>query len=106
MIPPEIQQRILGAITQRAPAIQICPVCHVGRWTLLEGLIKLPIITEPKQFPNVVLGGASVPLVALTCNHCGNTLLMNLMVLGLGDLVASPQPNSESNSPDARQDQK
>jgi hypothetical protein len=101
MMPQEIQQRILLAIQARAPAMSGCPVCRVGRWTLIDGIVKLPVITDPKQFPNVVLGGATLPTVALVCNNCGNTIFMNLMVLGLTDLTeakASPAEQSTAAS--------
>lgn len=33
------------------------------------------------------VSGTGYPMVLLTCNHCGDTHLINLLVLGLGDMI-------------------
>ena len=33
-----------------------------------------------------------MPCAVLVCQRCGNTILLNLMTLGLGDLLTPPQP--------------
>lgn len=78
------KERIVSAITQRAPTVTACPVCGNAQWTLADGLVLLPLQTPEA---GIVLGGPGLPCAALTCTRCGNTRLLNLIVLGLRDLL-------------------
>jgi len=90
---PEVQTRIIAAIQEKwgsqAPR---CAFCGQNRWTLADGFIFLsfdPDTTRLTFNATSLLQSTGLPSVALTCSHCGNTLIMNLLVLGLGDLWAS-----------------
>ena len=92
----EETKRVLAVIQQRVPEVARCPVCGQHDWTLADGLVRLTLQEERGV---VVVGGRNMPCVALICKRCGNTLLLNVIVLGLRDLAAKkgePEENSES----------
>jgi len=60
-------------------ATTACTVCGHSDW-IVSGIHMMSIGDTPG---GLVLGGASLPLISLTCKNCGNTLLMNLKVLEL-----------------------
>ena len=48
-------------------------------------------LTLQPDFGGVYVGGTGgLPSVALVCSNCGNTHLLNLVVLGLGHLFGVP----------------
>lgn len=54
-----------------------CPYCN-GEWLVNEKLYKL------SEYKEVFLYDKSIiPLITITCNNCGNTVLVNPLVLGL-----------------------
>ncbi len=83
------EQRIIGAIQSRLPAKLGCSACTHTQWTLADGFVFLSLSDSPGSIP---IGGNGLPSVALTCKNCGNTLLFNLIVLGLRDLWESAAP--------------
>lgn len=83
---PEVMERILGAMRERVPNWQPCAVCAQSNWQVIDGLVRIAVaddLTGPAG-----LGPRAMPLVAVMCNICGNTVLLNLMILGLADLVS------------------
>ena len=68
--------------------ISVCPACQ-QRGTLSV----MPTLMELREFHggDFVIGGSPiVPLVVLTCNNCGNTILINALVVGLLDEQTEP----------------
>ena len=57
-----------------------CEICGGTQWTTSD-FINLSV--KPEISPSVIIGGPALPLVGLTCNRCGNTKLLNLIVLGV-----------------------
>ena len=80
----EEKQKILAAIAEKAPQIRNCPVCGNPNWALGEGLVSLPI---QGQIGGIVLGGPVYPCVPIICSNCGNTALLNALLLGLKDVL-------------------
>jgi len=78
------RRRITEALKARTVATA-CPVClqHSPR-TLVDGFVFLSLTPVSGQIP--IAGAASLPCVALVCQNCGNTDLLNALVLGLSDL--------------------
>ena len=63
----------------------LCPICGHNQWSIQSaGLVYLVIQTQPGA--GIALGGPSLPSVAIGCTTCGNTQLLNVLVLGLGEL--------------------
>lgn len=71
--------RIISAITAKAGVIGRCELCGQQSHTLVDGIVTLPLIGE---HANTI-----APSVALVCNHCGKTTLINIVMLGLRDLA-------------------
>lgn len=56
-----------------------CAICGVNNWTF-NGPVSLSINPALNQ---MMIGGPQVPVAVATCRHCGNTVLINLVVAGL-----------------------
>ena len=56
-----------------------CSICQSQSWNLAD------IVFELREFNqgNMVVGAPVMPVIAITCNKCGNTLLLNAIVLEL-----------------------
>lgn len=68
--------------------ILVCPACQ-QRGTLSV----MPTLMELREFHGgdfVVGGSPIVPLAVLTCNNCGNTILINALAVGLLDEQQKP----------------
>src|SRR5271154_6822792 len=84
-----VRQRVIQSILERIPqGLPACTMC--GKKTgygIADGVVHL-ILTPFGTAP--ALGGVArtQPCITLTCNTCGHTVLMNLLILGLGDLTA------------------
>lgn len=84
------QERIKAALAEKAK-VDTCPMCRHNEWTLVDlGQVSLSVQEQPGTF---TLGGKTLPNVALICTTCGYTLLFNLIVLGLRDLI---EPESDT----------
>lgn len=59
-----------------------CPMCGENNWNIDSDMMAMMRVDEEK---NVQLGGRMIPLVALTCNECGNTVLVNPLVIDCVD---------------------
>ena len=56
-----------------------CPLCGVGNWNVSD------TVYEFREFRHgdFVIGGVPiVPVIPVTCNNCGNTILVNAIVSG------------------------
>jgi hypothetical protein len=77
----EVLERILAALKRRFPLLPECPLCGQRNWQVNSGgFVFVPL---QQDSTNVVIGGPQMPCVALICMTCGNTHLLNLIVLGL-----------------------
>ena len=56
----------------------VCGLCGGTRWGA-DGVISLPV--QDSITSGMVIGGKALPLTSLTCEVCGNTLLVNLVRL-------------------------
>lgn len=80
-------EKIIQAVNSRG-APRPCPLCQKhGTWTFVDGYIVLSV-KGSYIAPNLVL---DLPCVAMSCQNCGNTQLINLSVLGLGHLARGGQ---------------
>ena len=85
----DTQKQISQAVNERAGSLRACTVCGHTSWTIADA-----VVTLAGQAP---LGTINVgpfrpadrllPSVALVCDNCGKTHLLNLLVLGLGHLL-------------------
>lgn len=56
-----------------------CNLCQSKKWTV-AGHVSLAVTEEPGK---VVLGGSLIPLAAVSCNVCGNTVFLNEVIIGI-----------------------
>ena len=64
-----------------------CQCCGYNLWEGGRHLISLRI-EDPRQLGNLYIGGPMVPVVPITCKNCGNTVLVNALMMGV---VAKPE---------------
>lgn len=76
------QQQIISHV--RLSGHPTCQVCKNDQWTVL------PMLTEVRPYAGGTLmaGGAVVPLVMLSCNHCHQVIFFPAMSLGI---LAAPE---------------
>jgi len=77
--PGQVQRKIVQALQDR-DAMLPCPRCGNQRFTLVEGYLSHYIQKEPSS---IVIGGPSIPTVAVVCTRCGFVSQHALGVLGL-----------------------
>jgi hypothetical protein len=77
---------ILKRLAERLPggAPGACSLCGTSDWTL-NGYVSLGVQDRPSGA--IFMGGPILPLVTFACTNCGNTHLLNLLLLGLDDLA-------------------
>jgi hypothetical protein len=77
--------RINAAIQEKAGGYKPCHVCGTTTWIVYPGLVPLTIqLKGPIVGTEETIVGTSC--VMLVCQKCGNTILLNVFILGLGDL--------------------
>lgn len=78
---PEKKQEIINILQQKG-AVLPCPRCNNNNFTLLDGYFN-QVIQQELNLNTVIIGGPSVPSVAVACNRCGYISQHALGVLGL-----------------------
>jgi hypothetical protein len=84
----EVRRRIIQRLHE-VGGPKNCPVCGTNDW-LLGSYVNLRVDEQPSQV--IVSPFAPRPLpssvyseIAMFCNRCGNTVLLNLKLLGFGE---------------------
>jgi hypothetical protein len=75
----EQKDKIIKVLADRGVSLP-CPRCGNDVFTLLDGYFNQVIQETPK---GIVLGGRTIPSVAIACNRCGYLAQHALGVLGL-----------------------
>ncbi len=76
------KETILAAVKLRIPVMGACPICRIPNWAIGDGFTLVMTQDSPK---GVVIGGPVMPCVSIICTNCGNTVLLNVLILGLKD---------------------
>jgi hypothetical protein len=71
-------QKLLAFINSRWKS-KLCLICGDNGWAI-HGVLQLGV-SEPRE---LVPAGQSLPCAAMVCQVCGNTVLVNLVVAGIG----------------------
>lgn len=81
----ESRALIIDVLAKRG-APKACPLCQtqIG-WTISEGFVTLLVHDDPLKIQ--MASGKGLPCAVLLCDNCGNTHLINLVKLGLQDLL-------------------
>jgi predicted RNase H-like HicB family nuclease len=72
-------------LINRWPEHRPCPLCNHEEWGFGPSFVQLPTSTLGLRSPP-----RTNPCVAVVCGHCGNTMLLNAIIMGL-----IPSPKSE-----------
>ena len=78
-----LRRATLQAIQNRLSATgrqMVCELCSATSWSIGD-FIRLS--TQDPRKGGMIIGGPSLPLVAITCAICGNTKFINLIRLGI-----------------------
>lgn len=79
----EEKQKIIETIQQKLHEKQrnlVCPVCGNNGFILAEGYTQDGL---QDHLAGIVIGGKSIPVIIVVCNHCGHVIRFSLGVLGL-----------------------
>jgi hypothetical protein len=77
---PEEIARILERLQSKWASAR-CPMCGTNQWLML-GHVTLTLGDSVGDLPMVVRSQV-MPCVAMICQTCGNTLLINIAIIGL-----------------------
>ena len=67
----------------------VCPLCGNIHWNISDQVFQ----AVEFDYKGILTGGASFPMVPLTCDNCGNTYFINALKSGLID---PPDPENPS----------
>jgi hypothetical protein len=81
--PEQVKAQILQRLRERW-ASNACPLCGTQKWSV-EGFITFAVENAIVRLP--LSQGPVLPCAALVCLNCGNTLLINLSVLGFVNIA-------------------
>ena len=57
---------------------RLCPMCGSGPWSVHDKVFQFSEFNEG----NMVIGGPLIPVVPVTCNNCGYTVVVNAILAG------------------------
>ena len=81
------RKKMIRHLTDKWGEQRKCPMCGKGPWGVDGEIFELRKFNKEA----FVVGGPIVPVVPVTCNNCGNTILVNAFVAG----VLEPQTEGD-----------
>lgn len=76
----EQQQIITSKINEKWAKPIACPTCKANSWNISDNVFEL----RDFNYGNMVIGGVPIiPIVPVICHNCGNTILVNPLILGV-----------------------
>ena len=73
------KEKAIAWLNELWPGNRLCPICTNNSWSVSDDLVEI----RPYKGGTLVVGGSLYPLMIVTCNTCGHTLLFNAVVAGL-----------------------
>lgn len=77
-IPKEDIQKAIAWIDEHWTGQKACPICQNTRWGVADLIGEVQMTTLDGG-----LTGKAYPLIIVTCQTCGYTVLLNALVVGL-----------------------
>jgi hypothetical protein len=71
-------KQVIEFLNQKWKSGQLCGICGSSRWHINPKPLQLTEFNHG----SFVVGGPVIPVVAITCMHCGNTHLFNALITG------------------------
>jgi len=90
----EQQKQVVEFMERTWPKDAGCPICHRNDWAIRNRTFE---VIEHAEGSARNLRRLSMPLVAVTCENCGNVVFMNAALLGLASPVA--KANADRDKP-------
>lgn len=78
----ELLRKVESRFAERVPVPRPCGVCGSSDWSWNNTLTSIPMTGDPARF----FGNESAqlsPMAVRVCGHCGNSVFINLLGLGL-----------------------
>ena len=69
--------------------VTVCPLCGQNNWRVTTQVFQAPEFS----YKGLLVGGASFPIIPLTCLNCGNTYFINALV---AKLIDAKDPSEDS----------
>jgi ribosomal protein S27AE len=70
-----------------------CPMCGESNWSVSDKVFEM------REFHggNIVLGGGAIqPVIPVTCSNCGNSIMVNALVIGVINKPSVESKNKEA----------
>jgi hypothetical protein len=87
----DVEQQRVAAALDRVGAKLPCPRCANTSFSLIPGYASFQLLPDLNHLGDVVIGGASLPVVIVVCTRCGFLSQHALGSLGLLPPPPSPQ---------------
>lgn len=71
------EKKLLDVINEKWKT-KNCLLCASNNWSINSDIMTLVGVGSDKALQ---LGGKFIPLIAITCNECGNTILVNPLAI-------------------------
>jgi hypothetical protein len=101
---PGVGEQIITALA--AHGVKQCPRCDSNAWVLVDGFLHHSI---SNRSGSVVLGGPTIPTIAVICKNCGFISQHSAIILGIepfsSALSASKDAHEVGLGPDASKDE-
>lgn len=75
------QEKLIQAINEKWMS-KNCPLCGKNNWNIGTNMVTMLGVSENTS---IRIGGEITPVVAITCNECGNTIYINPLVINCVD---------------------
>lgn len=86
----EQRQKLNNFVQDKWKRPYACACCGANNWNLADEVYQLTSFAGGAM----IIGGPIVPLVPVTCNNCGNTVLVNALI---AEVVDQPKPEEAKN---------
>ena len=75
----ERQKKIIEHLSKKWNG-QACTMCKTGNWSVSDTIFELREYNDG----NMVIGNVPIfPVIPITCDNCGNSLMINAIVAGI-----------------------
>lgn len=82
----EQKEQAVTWLNEKWKPVKKCTVCGSTSWSVSDTFFQL---TE-FHLNKIIVGGPVQPVICVTCNNCGNTILINAVLSGI-----IPTPENE-----------
>lgn len=94
-------REVVRRVSEWEETVGTCLICGESNWSIVPKLFQL---TEYHGGDVVIGGGAVIPVVPVSCAHCGNMHLLNAIRLGLVERDTEEQEESSEEEEVADED--